>query len=39
VTEIPESVFCHTAGFFAVAKTKDAAVDMANKTVKLSKPD
>lgn len=33
VTEIPDSVFCHTGGFFAVAKTKEAAIQMAQKAI------
>jgi len=29
ISGVPEAVFCHRAGFFAVAKTKEAALEMA----------
>lgn len=33
VSGITDSVFCHTGGFFAVAKSKTAAAEMAIKTI------
>lgn len=32
-TGIADAIFCHAGGFFAVAKTKDGAIDLANKAV------
>lgn len=37
VSEVPDSVFCHTGGFFAVTKTKDSAILLAQKAINLSK--
>lgn len=36
-TEIQDSVFCHTGGFFAVAKTKNAAITLATKAMQWHK--
>lgn len=37
VSGVPDSVFCHTAGFFAVTKTKPSAIDLALKAISLSR--
>ena len=32
---VPDSVFCHTGGFFAVAKTKQSAINLSLKAISL----
>ncbi|EKE00291.1 MAG: hypothetical protein ACD_22C00056G0001 [uncultured bacterium] len=33
-TQIPDAVFCHASGFYAVVKTKQAAITMASKVIR-----
>ncbi len=34
ISGIPEAIFCHRGGFFAVAKTKESALEMASEALK-----